>query len=50
VNKVTQLQILQSDINLDIYEEFLAAKSLLAIDFSNESNGLTFAEAIVKKR
>jgi hypothetical protein len=43
LNEITKLLIFQSDINLAIYEEFLAAKNLMLIDFANEHNGLTFA-------
>lgn len=46
--QVTRLQILQSDVYLAVYQEYLAAKALMAIDFTNDNCGLTYTDIIVQ--
>lgn len=48
--QATKLQILQSDVYLSVYQEYLAAKALMAIDYSNDNCGLSAAEIIVAHR
>jgi len=47
--EVTRLQILQSDVYLAVYQEYLAAKALMAIDFTNDNCGLTYTDIIDKQ-